>query len=78
MLKTCAVLSNIQGMIHTFLGVEVDLYRGVATGVEDLAGVDFQDGHGAGSVLDRNPIRREQHRLDGLRQRCRGVCSFQA
>lgn len=32
----------------TFVSVEVNLYGGVSTGVEDLSGVDLENGHGAG------------------------------
>lgn len=34
----------------TFLGVQIDLHSGVATGVKNLASVDLQDGHGSGSA----------------------------
>lgn len=34
----------------TFLGVQVNLHGGVATGVEYLASVDLQDRHGSGSA----------------------------
>lgn len=53
-------------MINTFLGVEIDLYRGVATRVEDLTGVDFEDGHGARSVWDGKTIRRAQSKCPML------------
>lgn len=34
----------------TFLGVQINLHSGVATGVKNLASVDLQDGHGSGSA----------------------------
>lgn len=34
----------------TFLGVQINLHRGVATGVKNLTSMDLQDGHGSGSA----------------------------
>lgn len=43
-------------MSGTFLGVQVNLHGGVATGVEYLTSVDLQDRHGSGSA-DENTMR---------------------
>lgn len=32
----------------TFVSKQINLYSGVSTGIEDLPGMDFQDGHGVG------------------------------
>lgn len=44
----------------TFLGVQVNLNRGVATGVKYLTSMDLQDGHGSGSA-DETKTKRHQH-----------------
>lgn len=44
----------------TFLGVQVNLHCGVATGVEYLTSMDLQDGHGSGSA-DETTTKRHQH-----------------
>lgn len=44
---------------NTFLGVQVNLHSGVATGVKYLTSMDLQDGHGSGSANETR--KRHQH-----------------
>lgn len=45
---------------NTFLGVQVNLHSGVATGVKYLTSMDLQDGHGSGSA-NETTRKRHQH-----------------
>lgn len=53
-------MNTVMG-ITTFLGVEVDLNCGVSTGVENLASMDLQDRHVAGSGRERKRKKKSSH-----------------
>lgn len=47
-MHSCALAAGHRGPEHADGGVQVDLHGGLASGIENLAGLDVSDGGGLG------------------------------